>query len=246
MESVRRTATTALSADTVLENSPQNNARIAGLFYLAMVVLGVFGLLYVPGQIIVPDDPALTVSHIIESESLLRMGIVSALLTQVVFIFLALALYRVLYIVDRKQALLMVILAIVGIPIAMINEINPIAALLIAKNPRIVGADQMQDSVMFFLDLQKTGINIASIFWGLWLLPFGYLIIRSDFLPKILGVFLIVDGTAYVIDFFTAFLAPNFDFTFTDFAIGELLIMLWLVLRGLNAEKWKQQAQKIA
>lgn len=244
MESVR-TATTTFLPDSVVENSPQTNARIAGLVYLAMVILGVFGLLYVPGQIIVPDDPALTVSHIIESESLLRMGIVSELLTQVVFIFLALALYRVLYIVDRKQALLMVILAIVGIPIAMLNEINPLAALFIAKNPDIVGADRMQDSVMFFLDLQKTGISIASIFWGLWLLPFGYLVIRSDFLPKILGVLLIVDGTAYVLDFFTALLAPNFGFAFTDFVFGELLIMLWLVIRGLDAEKWKQQAQRM-
>jgi len=225
------------------ERSPQFYGRVAGFFYLVLVIVGVFGLLYVPSQIIVQDDATATVNNILANETLFRMGIVSALLTQVIFIFLALSLYKVLSIIDRTQAVLMVVLALIGVPIAMLNELNPIAALMVLKNPEL-SALAPETAAMFFLDLQQNGIQIASIFWGLWLLPFGYLIFRSDFLPKILGILLLLDGTAYVLDFFTSFLAPEFGIVFTEYIFGELLIMLWLVIRGVNSEKWKLQAQQ--
>ncbi len=232
------------------ETSPLIVARGAGVLYLLLIAFGAFSFLYVSSSLIVPGDAAATANNIMASESLFRSGIVSWLISQTVFILLVLVLYKLLKIVNKNAALLMVIFALVSVPIAFINELNQFAAVLLLSDAdylTVFEKDQLHAQVMLFLDLHTAGFSIASIFWGLWLLPFGYLVYRSGFLPRIIGILLIIGCFGYLIDFFTFFLFPNFDVTVSDFTgIGEILIALWLLIKGVNVEQWEKRALESA
>jgi hypothetical protein len=231
------------------EISPNIYARVYGLLYL-LHFGSFFNLGIVRQTLIVPGDAAATVNNIMASESLFRLGLVSDLIAQTVFIFMALLLYKLLKPVNKNLALLMVILALVGIPIAMLNLLSHSAALLLLSGAAyltVFTADQLQALVMLFLDLQTHGVSIAKIFWGLWLLPLGYLVFKSGFLPRILGILLIIAGCGYLVDFFTFFLFPNFDTTISLFTWwGELLFALWLLIKGVNVEQWEKRALESA
>ena len=227
-------------------DSIQKTARIAGFLYVLLIPLGVFGMLYVPNTLFVPGDVAATVSNLMANQTLFRSSIVIALLTQVVQIFVVLYLYKVLKPVNKNHAVFMVVFILVAVPIAMLNELNQFAVLLLLNGPvylTVFSTDQIQALVSLFLDLRHTGIFIAHIFWGLWLFPMGYLVFKSGFLPKIIGVFLIVACFGYLIDSFIFFLYPDFDVTISQFTfIGELLLPLWLLIKGVNVEQWHKRA----
>ncbi len=227
------------------ETSPLVYARVAGFLYLLLVPLGFFGM-YGSSTLVVPGDATTTANNIMASESLFRLGIVSALLVQVVNIVVVLALYKLLEPVNKNMALLMVIFLLLGVPIAMLNELNQYAILLLlhgADYLRVFTADQLQALVPLFLDLHKLGISIAGIFWGLWLFPMGYLAFKSGFLPRILGVLLIIGCFGYLIDSFAAFLLPNSEANIALFTFwGEVLLPLWLLIKGVNVEQWKKRA----
>jgi hypothetical protein len=144
----------------------------------------------------------------------------------------------------------MVIFLLVAIPIAFINELTQFAALLLLSGADYLTAfeaDQLHAQVMFFLDLHGYGISIAQIFWGLWLFPLGYLVFKSGFLPRILGILLMIGCFGYLIDSVTFFLFPNFDVTISQFTfIGELLLPLWLLIKGVNVEQWEKRALESA
>ncbi|MCH7618338.1 MAG: DUF4386 domain-containing protein [Candidatus Marinimicrobia bacterium] len=231
------------------ETSPLIVARVAGLLYLVMGMIGAFSILYVPSTLIVPGDAATTANNIMASEMLFRSGIVSGLLTQIVFILLVLFLYRLLKPVNHNLALLMVIIVLVSVPISMLNELNQFATLLLLNGADYLTAfeaDLLHAQVMLFLDLHYNGILISGIFWGLWLFPLGFLVFKSGFLPRILGILLMIGCFGYLIDSFTIFLFPSFkgiaQFTF----IGELLLPLWLLIKGVNVEQWQQRALESA
>jgi hypothetical protein len=208
-------------------NSIQKTARTAGFLYMLLIPLGVFGMLYVPNTLFVPGDVTATVSNILANQTLYSLSIVSALVTQVVQIFV----------------------------IAMLNENNQFAVLLLLNGAEFFGvdfltfftADQMEALVALFLGLRHTGILIAQIFWGLWLFPMGYLVFKSGFLPKIIGALLIVAGFGYLIDSFILFFVPDFGITFSLFTfLGELLITFWLLIKGVNVEEWNKRALESA
>ena len=229
--------------------SLQRNARIAGILYLALVPLGFFGI-YVSSSIVVPGDAAATASNILASESLFRLGIVSALLVQVVNIFVVLALYKLLKPVNESMASLMVIFILLGAPIAMLNELNQFAVLLLlhgAVPSTAFTAGQLQSLVPLFLDLHQIGISIAGIFWGLWLFPMGYLVFKSRFIPGILGLLLILGCFGYLVDSFAAFLFPTFAVNIALFTFwGEVLFPLWLLIKGINVEQWEKRFLEVA
>ena len=165
-------------------NNPNKIARIAGFLYFLLIPLGIFGMLYVPATLYVSGDIAATAANIMANESLFRFGIFSALLTQVVQIFVVLYLYKVLKPVNKNVALLMVVLILVAVPIAMLNEINQFAILHLlggSEQLTIFSTEQLHSLLSLFLDLRESGIFIAQIFWGLWLLPMGYLVFKSNF-----------------------------------------------------------------
>ncbi len=221
--------------------APLLNARLAGFLYLLLVPLGMFGILYVPNTLIVPGDVAATASNILDNETLFRLSIVSALLAQLVNLAVVLLLYKLLRPVNKTVALLMVIFITLGMPIAMLNELNQAAVLLIlhSANPSI-------ELVGLFLELHEYGIQIACIFWGLWLFPMGYLVFKSNYIPKIIGVMLMIGCFGYVVDAFVFLLSLDLAIAFSEFLfIGEVALPLWLVIKGVNVEQWKMKSAEI-
>jgi hypothetical protein len=229
----------------IAERSPLYYARIGGFLYLMLLPLGIFGMA-VLSILVVPGDAATTANHILASESLFRLGIVSNLLVQVVNIFVVLALYQLLKPVSKNMATLMVIFILLGVPIAMLNELNPLAVLLLLHGADYLKAftpDQVRSLVSLFLDLHQFGISIAGIFWGLWLFPMGYLVVKSGFLPRILGVLLIIACLGYLVDSSAAFLIPNYKPSVAMFTFwGEVLLPLWLLIKGVDVQRWENLA----
>ena len=223
-------------------SSAKKTARIAGLLYFILAITGAFSMIYVPSILIVPGDATVTVKNIVTNESLFRLGIVSGLACQVLFIFLVLELYKLFKAVNKKQALLMVALVVASVPIACFNMINQFAVLLLLSDANYLSAftpDQLNAFVMLFLDLSNKGILIAELFWGLWLFPFGWLVIKSGFIPKILGVFLIIGCFCYLLEFHMNALFPDYANTVSQIiaipmAISELSIVLWLLIKGVK------------
>jgi hypothetical protein len=230
-------------------NSIKNIARIAGLLYLILSALSAFGLVYVPSVLIAPRDAATTVSNILANEWLFRLGIVSNLLAFTVNIFVVVFLYKLLKPVSEGVASLMVILILMGLAIGMLNELNQVAVLLFSSADYLTAftADQLQALVLLSLDLYEHGFLISHIFFGLWLFPMGYLIFKSGFLPRFLGVLLIIAGFGYLVDFILFFLFPDVGVTVSEFTfVGEVLLLLWLLIRGVNVEQWERRALESA
>lgn len=233
-----------MSTQTAL-NAPQAFGKMVGALYLTLVPLGFFGM-YVTSTLIVPGDTATTIDKILASETLFRLGIVSALLTQIVNVFVVLGLYRLLSPVNKTMGVLMVIFLLLGVPIAMLNELNQVAVLaLLHGTGNLTGlpAGQLQTMVPLFLELHEFGIQIAGFFWGLWLFPMGYLVYKSGFLPKLIGVLLIIGCFGYLIDSFAAFLLPGLGMKVAAFTfLGEVALPLWLVIKGINAQAWENMS----
>src|SRR2546428_7340472 len=171
-------------------NSIKKQARFAGMLYLLASIPVPFGLIYVPSKLIVSGDATGTANHIRASETLFRLGIASELFGFIMFIFVVLALYRLFKRVSEKHALAMAILLLVSIPISLLNVLNDIAALVLVSGANFLSAfetRQLDALAYLFLRLHSQGFVVAEIFWGLWLFPFGILVIRSGFIPRLLG-----------------------------------------------------------
>jgi hypothetical protein len=220
-------------------SSPKNPGRFAGLLYVLTSFVGFFAMGYVPSKLIVHGNAAATASNIAASETLFRLGIAGELIGQAGFIFVALALYNLLKGVNRRHASLMVTLIVVSIPIAFVNELNSIAALVLVRGAdflSIFEKPQRDALAMLFLNLHHHGFVVAEIFWGLWLFPLGLLVYRSRFLPRFLGVWIILAGFAWVVLSLTGILLPQYQDKVDTYAqpafFGEIAFMLWLLIRG--------------
>ena len=219
--------------------STQNPGRVAGMLYILTSIPGVFAMMYVPSKLIVHANAAATATNIAAHETLFRLGIAGQLISQTGFIFVALALYALLKGVNQRHASLMVTLIVVSIPIAFLNELNSVAALLFVRGAdflSIFDQPQRESLAMLFLNLHFEGLVIDEIFWGLWLLPLALLVYRSRFLPRFLGVWLALAGFAWVLLSLTGILSPQYYdnvFTYTQPAVfGELVFMFWLLIKG--------------
>jgi hypothetical protein len=231
-----------------MENTISNKkiARIAGLLYLVVVLTGIFSLMYVPKQLIVWKDAAITFQNITANETLFRLGIVSSLVCYVFFLLLPLALYKLLKSVDENYAKLMVILAIVSVPISTLNMQHKytVLSLISGKDYLSVFTNQeLQAQVLFYLNQYNNGILIVQIFWGLWLFPFGYLVFKSGFLPKALGILLMLGCFSYLINFLGFSLLPDYSklgiasYISLPSSLGEIGICLWLLVMGAKESK---------
>jgi Domain of unknown function (DUF4386) len=222
-------------------SSTKNLGRFAGLLYLLTSIVGFFAMGYVPGKLIVHANAAATANNIAASETLFRLGIAGELIGQAGFIFVALVLYDLLRGVNRRYASLMVILIVVSIPIAFLNELNAIAALVLVRGADFLSMfdkPQRDALAMLFLNLHHHGFVVAEIFWGLWLFPLGLLVYRSRFLPRFLGVWLALAGFAWVILSLTGILLPQYQDQVNTYSqpafFGEIVFMLWLAIKGAS------------
>jgi Domain of unknown function (DUF4386) len=223
-------------------SSTRNPGRFAGSLYLLFSIVGFFAMMYVPSKLIVHGNAAATAGNIAASETLFRLGIAAQLICHAGFIFVVLALYDLLKGVNRRHASLMVILLVVQIPIAFLNELNSIAALFLVRGAdflSIFEKPQRDALAMLFLNLHFEGLVVDEIFMGLWLLPLALLVYRSRFLPRFLGVWLALGGFSWVTLSLTEVLSPQYyDKVFTysqPAAFGEIAFMLWLVIKGARA-----------
>jgi hypothetical protein len=223
--------------------SMKRTARLAGLLYLVLALAGAYGIMYVSTQLFVKDDALATANNIRAHEFLLRTGIVSHLLSATVFLFMVLTLYRLLKSVNEHRARVMVALVVVQVPIIFIIEALRFTALRILTNdssaPVVLPAP---DTAMLLLKIHRYGIEIVEIFWGLWLIPFGQLVYRSVFIPRLLGILLVIAGFGYVVDSCASLLLPSHRvFTrlpaFAFSAIGEISAILWLLIKGVKEDR---------
>lgn len=221
----------------------KKNARVAGLLYLAL--LGApLRLIYIPSKLIVTGNATATANNIAAHELLFRFGIVVDLFTGIMSLFLMLALYRLLKGVNQGLAVLMVILgSLLSTPIYFLNTVNDAAALLLIRGGdflHVFDKPQRDAAAMLFLRLQHHGVRVNEIFWGLWLIPFGILVFRSRFLPRILGVWLILNSLPYLATSVAGLLFPQYEATVWNIGfpltLGELAIMLWLLIRGAKVQ----------
>jgi hypothetical protein len=233
-----------------VEAAVKRTARRAGFLYLCLIPLGVFSFVYVPSVLFVRGDAAATSRNIAASEALFRGGAVSHLLSQILVVFVALSLYRLLEPVNRNRAVVMVVLALLGLPISFLNEVHNLAALRVLDggSNAAFGPEQRQAQAMLFLDMARNGIFVAQVFWGLWLLPLGSLVFNSGFMPGILGVPPIVAGAGYLFDSFAQLLFPgSVAVSISKFTSGaELLLPLWLVTKGVSAGDRPEPASQTA
>jgi len=221
-------------------------ARIAGATYLLLILIGIFSLKYVPSKLAAAGNPSLTISNIIANEILFRLGIFVGIFGYIVFLILPLILYKLLSPVNKSYATLMVALAVVSVPVSLVNMLNKFAVLTLLSKVSYLDAltvDNLQAQVMLHLANYSSGNQLASIFWGLWLFPFGYLVFKSGFLPKVLGGMLMFGCFGYLINFTGNFLFPAYDeSTLASFitipgSLGELGICLWLLIIGIRDKK---------
>jgi Domain of unknown function (DUF4386) len=221
-------------------SSTKRQARVAGFLYLLLALSAPFGLVYAPGKLIVSGDATATADNLRSSEWLLRIGIASELIHQIIAVFLVLALYRLFKAVNEAHAKQLVILgALVSVPIVFVNVLNDIAALVLVSNAGFLSVfekPQLDAMAYLFLHLHGKGITVASIFWGLWLFPFGMLVIRSGFIPRVLGVLLMIAGVGYLASSFTTLILPRYAPMVSQVTgpllFAELPIMFWLLIWG--------------
>ncbi len=228
-------------------NSLKKQSRMAALLYFVNCLPAPFALLYVPSVLIMPGDAAATANNVRDSEALLRLGMAVELFSATVAIFALLAFYHLFKAVSRKHALAMMILFLLSIPISYLNVLNDLAALTFARGPDFLSAvfdkAQLDALVMFFLRLHNQGIIVAQIFWGLWLFPFGIVIIRSGFIPRFVGLAAIIAGCGYVISSSVSLFLPASAQGIGQLAlilgVGELAI-LWLLIWGAKDQPGRQ------
>jgi hypothetical protein len=231
--------------ETKMTTSPKRLARIAGVLYLLVAIFGGFAEGFVYPKVYVAGNAAATAGNVVANSGLVRMGVVADLFNATVWVFLGMTLYLLLKHVNKSVARAMVVLVAIGASIVCLNtvfEFEGLRAATGAINLAAFGTTGSNALVLLLLDTQHYGIFIAQIFFGLWLVPFGYLAYRSGWFPKALGVLLIVGGAFYLVDLLAAFLVPDFGqmihgFVTIPSAIAELSMVLYLLVIGVKTQK---------
>ncbi|MBT2225686.1 DUF4386 domain-containing protein [Nonomuraea sp. NEAU-A123] len=225
--------------------SPQRLARTAGLFYLIVAIFGGFAHLYVRAKVYVPGDATTTAHNTVANAGLVRVGFVADLVQAPFFLFVAMSLYLLLKHVNKDVARAMVTFVAIAVAITCLNMVHQLAALIVATEAPYATALSPQGSdalVLLMFDLHHYGYLIAQIFFGLWLLPLGYLAYRSRMFPRTLGVLLVAGCGGYLVDTFALFLAPDLGAALNPFVvapagIAEIVMLLWLLVKGVKTPR---------
>jgi hypothetical protein len=223
-------------------NQLKKTARLSGLLFLLWIVTGFYEMFFVSPKIFVAGNQAASAQNILTHELLFRTSIFSGLITSTIWILLALVFYRLFKSVSEGQAKLLVAFVIVQVPVAFIKAAFSIAALMVLKGEALMKFDlgQRQNLAMLFLRLNDYGVLALELFWGLWLFPLAILVYQSNFIPRFLGIWLIVNGVVYVLLSFVSIVFPQYkDLVFTfgmPAMFGELALMLWLLIIGVRAK----------
>ena len=220
----------------------KREARLAGLLYFLFVLAGPFCLIYVPGKIMVSGDAPATAANLLAHETLLRISVAVFLSGLAVWVVLGVVLQHMFSSVSKPLATMLLVFVAIAAGLGFANEVNYLAAIAVLRGDEfsMLGLPQRQAAAMLFMRLHSLGIVVSEMFWGLWLLPFGLLVIRSRFIPKLLGFWLLLDGAAYIAICLIDLISPgygNLAFKVAQPALlAELAIMLWLITVGVRPQ----------
>jgi hypothetical protein len=223
----------------------KRQARRAGVLYLVANIAMPFALIYLPRLLIVPGDATATADRVRASVGLVRLGIAAELNNVIFVVFAALAFYQLFKRVNQTHARAMLVLVLCAAPIALLNVLNTLAALIVARGGAPFAGfppQQLDALVLLFLRLHNYGVVLAGVFWGLWLFPFGILAMRSGFIPWPIGLFMFLAGVPYVVDAFTTLAAPQLSVVANWLSLlmaGELPMLIWLLVWGARDEPTK-------
>jgi hypothetical protein len=231
--------------------SLKKQSRTAAILYFLNALPAPFALLYVPSVLIVRGNAAATANNVRDSETLLRLGMAGELFCATLVIFAVLAFYTLFKAVSAKYARAMLVLMLIATPISYLNVLNDLAALTFARGPEFLSgfAQPQRDAlVLFFLRLHNQGLALAQIFWGLWLFPFGIAVIRSGFIPRFVGIAVMIAGFGYVISSSVSLFLPA-----SAQGIGQLAMILgvgelaffWLLIWGAKPQPWATVTEEI-
>jgi len=222
-------------------------ARIAAILTLLIVVLAPFSMLYIPTTLIVPGDAASTANNITASQGLFRVGMVTDSLVFLIEIALTVLLYVLVKPVNKTLSLVAAFSRLAMTVIQGINLLNHFIILLLlsgASYLTIFAPDQLQALVMLFLNAHESAVLIWGLFFGLHLLVLGYLVYKSGYLPKVLGILLLIVALCYLIQDFGNMLFPEYKALFTSIgslAFLEIAFPLWLLIKGVNVKQWEKR-----
>ncbi len=228
-------------------NSIKKVARIAGVLALMIVVFAPFSMIYVPSTLIVPGNAATTTNNIIASEGLFRLGIASDSVVFLIEIVLTVLLYVLLKPVSKTLSLIAAFSRLAMTVIQGINLLNYFFVLLLLSGATyltVLAPDQLHALVLLFLNAHESVVLIWGLFFSLHLFVFGYLVYKSGYLPKILGVLLIIVSLCYLTQSFGNILLPQYKEIFASvgsLSMIEIAFPLWLLIKGVNVEQWKKR-----
>jgi len=221
--------------------SDKKIARTAGTLYLLLAITAPYGLIYVPSQIFVKGDAAATAENVLSNEFLFRTGVASHMVSQVLFILVVLLLYKLLKQVNKHWARVMVALVAISLPLALLSDILNISGLMVLKGGllNLFEPGQVNEIAGIFFKTGSNIIQVTQLDWGLWLFPFGMLVYKSRFIPRIFGILLTLNGIGYVLLSFTFVLFPESESLVYRIAmpllfVGEFPTILWLLIKGVN------------
>jgi len=226
--------------------SNKKTARIAGLIWLLMFIFGPVAQI-IRSRLFIAGDMGATAHNIMTNEFLFRLGFVSDLMMMVSFLLLPLVLYKLLSSVDKNLAILMVIFVMVSVPMNMLNLLNEFTALQLLSGSSYLGifdAVELQAQAMLHYDLYLHGYEIANVFFALWLVPLGLLVYKSNFLPRFLGVLLVIGGISLFIEVLIYFLLPGYaminNMLLIPQTLAEFVFLFWVLIRGINESRVKE------
>lgn len=218
----------------------KKTARLAGLLFLLWIVSGFYDMFYVSPKIFISGDSEATAQNILTYETLFRTGIFSGLLTNTIWVLLVWVFYQLFRTVNKRYAQLLVASVLVQVPMAFVKAGLSIAAVITLKGEILKSFEwmQRQDLAMALLKINDYSVLALELFWGLWLFPLAILIYQSVFIPRFLGIWLILNGIVYVLLSFASIVMPEYkDLVFTvgmPAMFGELVLMLWLLIKGIR------------
>jgi hypothetical protein len=222
--------------------SPRVHARLAGVFYLVTIVMGVFAEVIVRGALVVRDDAAATAANILAHETTYRFGLAADLVMLAAYIVVTLFLYELLRPVDRSLSLLAAFFSLVGIAVLAVNSLTHVAPLLLLGDARSLGGfatNELQGLTLLSLRMHTRGYLVSGVFFGVYCVLVGYLFFRSRLIPRAVGSLMVIGGAAYLVNSLAIFLVPVFAAHLPDVTvlggIAELSLALWLTVKGVRA-----------
>jgi len=234
-------------------SSLKTTAQKAGLLYLLFSLVAICDEFFLSGGIVVSGDAAATARNIIASELTYRISILTGFVDLILFVLLVVSLYNLFKDVNRKHAMLMVLLVSMGIGISLVNVALKTAPLILLSGSDYLSVftkPQLDALALGFLSLRGSGAMVATAFWGLWLFPFGMLVIRSGFIPKLFGILLFVAGFAYFTSSVTSIVLPDYRHTVNQIVMplyfGEIPIIFWLLIKGAKERQPQMQASELS